>query len=298
MTTSPMPTILVVDDSPIDRRLASRLLERAGYVVRTAENGKQALEILGKERAHLVVTDLVMPEMDGLTLVEEIRARHGAPVVLMTAFGSDEIAMRALHRGAVSYVPKRDLAASLAETIRSVLSLLPRDDDPSLPPQSARSVAIAQWEIKNDLDDIPRVVGQVESRLARSNVFDQGSRIQMSVALREAIVNAILHGNLEIASSLKESDPEAHDTLAKERRQTPPYCDRKVRVSMMETADEVTCVVSDDGRGFDLSVVPDPTEVVNLERSHGRGLFLIRTFMTNVMHTDGGRTIKMVKRRS
>jgi CheY-like chemotaxis protein/anti-sigma regulatory factor (Ser/Thr protein kinase) len=294
-----MTTILVVDDSPIDRRLASRLLERAGFTVRAAENGREALSILGEsERAQLVVTDLVMPEMDGLTLVQEIRSRYGAiPVVLMTAYGSDEIAVRALQRGAVSYVPKRELATSLAETVRSVLSLLPRDDDPSMPPQSVRSLAMAQWEIKNDLEDIPRVVGQVESRLARSNVFDQGSRIQMSVALREAIVNAILHGNLEIASSLKESDPEAHDALARERRAKPPYSDRKVRVSIVETPDEVTCVVSDDGAGFDLSLVPDPTEAVNLERSHGRGLFLIKTFMTSVSHADGGRTIKMVKRR-
>jgi CheY-like chemotaxis protein len=291
-------TILVVDDSPIDRRLASRLLEQAGFVTRAAENGRQALLALDTERVRLVVTDLVMPEMDGLTLVEEIRTRHGRiPIILMTAYGSDDIAVRALQRGAVSYVPKRELASSLAETVRSVLSLLP-EDDPDAPPQSSRALALAQWEIGNDLGEIPRVVSQVEGRLARSSAFGQGSRIQMSVVLREAIVNAILHGNLEISSSLKEADPEAHDALAQERQAIPPYCERRVRVSVIETADEVTCVVSDDGAGFDLRLVPDPTEAMNLERTSGRGLFLIRTFMTSVRHSDGGRTITMVKRRS
>lgn len=291
-------TILVVDDSPIDRRLASRLLERAGFVTRTAENGRRALSILDEERVRLVVTDLVMPEMDGLTLVEEISARHGKiPVILITAFGNDEIAVRALQRGAVSYVPKRELASSLAETVRSVLSLLPKED-PDAAPQSNGALSLLEWTIGNDLEEIPRLVSQVEARLARFGEFDQGSRIQMSVVLREAIVNAILHGNLEISSSLKEADPEAHDALAQERQTLPPYRDRRVRVSVMGTEDEVTFVVSDDGPGFDLGLVPDPTEAVNLERASGRGLFLIRTFMTSVRHSDGGRTITMVKRRS
>jgi CheY-like chemotaxis protein/anti-sigma regulatory factor (Ser/Thr protein kinase) len=289
-------TILVVDDSPIDRRLASRLLEKEGFITVTAANGREALAALEQERVSIVVTDLVMPEMDGLSLVGAILARDPTiRVILMTAYGSDEIAIRALLRGAVSYVPKRQLATSLAETVRSVLSLLPV---PDAPPESVRTLERAEWELGNDLEEIPRVVSLVEKRLERSSALDQGSRIHMSIALREAIVNAILHGNLEISSSLKESDPDAHDALARERQTQAPYRERRVRVSLMESPDEVTCVVSDDGSGFDLSVVSDPTEAVNLERTSGRGLFLIRTFMTSVRHSDGGRTISMVKRRS
>jgi CheY-like chemotaxis protein len=246
----------------------------------------------------LVVTDLVMPDMDGLTLVEEIRARHGTlPVILMTAYGSDDIAVRALQRGAVSYVPKRELARSLAETVRSVLSLIPRED-PNATAQSSQAIALVEWELGNDLEEIPRVVGQVEGRLMRSSAYDLAWRLQMSVVLREAIVNAILHGNLELASSLKESDPDAFDALARERQKILPYRSRRVRVSVMETAQDLTCVVSDDGPGFDPTLVPDPTEALSLERTSGRGLFLIRTFMTSVRHSDGGRTITMVKRRS
>jgi CheY-like chemotaxis protein len=291
-------TILVVDDSPIDRRLASRLLEQAGFTTRVAENGQQALSSLDSQRSRLVVTDLIMPEMDGLTLVEEIRTRYvGIPVILMTAYGSDDIAVRALQRGAVSYVPKRELARSLAETVRSVLSLLPAPDRES-DSSSRDAAALAQWELGNDLREVPRVVSLVEAHLARGAIIDPSSRMQVSVVLREAIVNAVLHGNLELSSSLKEADPDGHDTLADERRTQDPYRERRVRVSVKETADEVTCVVSDDGAGFDLSLVPDPTDPVNLERTSGRGLFLIRTFMTEVHHSDNGRTITMVKRRS
>ena len=289
-------TVLVVDDSPIDRRLASRVLEQAGFQTRVAENGHLALAALATQPAEIVVTDLVMPEMDGLTLVETIRARYPTiPVILMTAHGSDDIGVRALQRGAASFVPKRDLARCLGDTVRSVLSLLRvPTPSPSTPPGASRSI---QWDLGNDIAEIPDVVARVERRLARGGVIDRTARIQLAVALREAIVNAMLHGNLELSSELKESDPAAHDALAEERRAAPPYRDRRVRVSMTETDDDVTCVVSDDGAGFDVDQVPDPTDPANLERSSGRGLFLIWTFMSQVTHSDGGRTITMVLRR-
>ncbi len=287
-------TILVVDDSPIDRRLASGLLTRAGFTTRVAENGDEALASLATERAELVVTDMLMPKMDGLTLVEAIRTKYpDIPVILMTAHGSEDIAVRALQRGAASFVPKRDLARSLADTVRSILSV--RDYDES--PLSVRAQASTRWDLGNDLAEVTPVVSLLETHLARVDLGDETSRIQVSVALREAIVNAMLHGNLGMSSTLKESDPDAHDKLAEERRKLSPYRERRVRVTVTETPDAVTYLVSDDGPGFDLGTIPDPTDPANLERTSGRGLFLIRTFMDDVSHSDGGRTITMVKRR-
>lgn len=287
--------ILVVDDSPIDRRLASSLLTKAGYTTSLAENGQEALAALEKERADLVLTDLQMPEMDGLTLVDEVRKRHtNVPVILMTAHGSEDLAVRALQHGAASYVPKRDLARSLAETVKSVLSI--RSAPAEAPPDSSPTMEITRWELGNDLAEITPVVSLLEMRLARFAI-DDTSRIQVSVALREAIVNAMLHGNLELASSLKEEDPDAHDKLAAERRTQDAYKDRKVRVTVTETNEAVSYMISDDGAGFDLTSVRDPLDLENLERTSGRGLFLIRTFMDEVKHTNGGKTITMVKRR-
>ncbi len=152
-----------------------------------------------------------MPEMDGLTLVEAIRTRHAdVPVILMTAHGSEDIAVRALQRGAASYVPKRDLARSLAETVRSILSVVDFDESPL----SVRSQASTRWDLGNDLGEVSPVVSLLETRLARVELVDETSRIQVSVALREAIVNAMLHGNLGLSSSLKESEPDSHDRLA------------------------------------------------------------------------------------
>src|SRR5262249_7130504 len=118
------PLVLVVDDSPIDRRLATAILEKSsGARTVTAENGKVALAALEKETPTAVLTDLQMPEMDGLELVEEIRRRWPlVRVILRPANGSEEMAIEPLQRGAASYVPKRLWERELAYTLEQVLS--------------------------------------------------------------------------------------------------------------------------------------------------------------------------------
>ena len=84
-----MANILVVDDSVADRELAGHLLEEHAWTVFYAEDGKKALAQMQAHTLDLVLTDLVMPELDGLALVEQAKAEHpGVPVVLMTARGT------------------------------------------------------------------------------------------------------------------------------------------------------------------------------------------------------------------
>ena len=103
-----MRTILVVDDSPVDRSLVGGLLAReAGWTIAYAVNGRAALEILSHAVPDIIVTDLLMPELDGLQLLAAVRQRYPlVPVILITSHGSEGIALEALRRGAASYVPK------------------------------------------------------------------------------------------------------------------------------------------------------------------------------------------------
>ena len=112
-----MPSVLVVDDSAVDRRLAAGLLRNEGnWQVELAESAEQALARLAGSPVDLVLTDLRMPGMDGLALLKAIRLQYAnLPVVLMTAEGSEDLAVEALRQGAASYVPKQQLAAMLVE---------------------------------------------------------------------------------------------------------------------------------------------------------------------------------------
>jgi CheY-like chemotaxis protein len=85
MPATPAATILVVDDDDAMRELMSRMLQRAGFTAVTAVNGRDALERFHERHIDAVVTDMVMPEMDGLELIRALRAaRPGLPIIAVS----------------------------------------------------------------------------------------------------------------------------------------------------------------------------------------------------------------------
>jgi CheY-like chemotaxis protein len=292
-----MATVLVVDDSAVDLRRASKLLEKENALtVRTAENGRQALDFLQQELPDLVLTDMQMPELDGLQLVQEIRKRFPAvPVILMTAHGSEELAVQALQKGAASYVPKRNLARDLPDTIENILAVAKCGKNQQRLLECLLQTE-SQFVLENDTSLIPALIGHLEGNLTRMRLCDENGLIRVAVALREALVNAIHHGNLELASRMREEEEKQYYKLAEERRQQEPYQDRRVYVSARESHREAVYVIRDEGPGFDPTTLPDPTDPANLENVSGRGLLLIRTFMDEVHHNRIGNEITMVKR--
>ncbi len=99
--------ILVVDDEPEHRDSLRRIFQRAGYEVLVAEDGSVALEVLQREAVQCVLTDLVMPRMDGQALLKAARAvQPEADVILMTAYGTVEHAVAAMREGAYDFITK------------------------------------------------------------------------------------------------------------------------------------------------------------------------------------------------
>ena len=97
-------TVLVAEDSKTQSVLFRSLLEKAGFNTVTAVNGREALEMIKKMPPDVVITDLNMPEMNGLELVEAVHADFPSiPVILATGVGSEEIAAEALRKGAATF---------------------------------------------------------------------------------------------------------------------------------------------------------------------------------------------------
>jgi DNA-binding NtrC family response regulator len=102
-----MARVLVVDDEPRLGKLASEMLELDGHAVVRAGGGREALVRLASEKFEVVVTDLRMPEVDGLAVLRAAKALPAPPeVILMTAFGTAESAVEAMRAGAADYVTK------------------------------------------------------------------------------------------------------------------------------------------------------------------------------------------------
>lgn len=106
--------VLVVDDALTIRELQRSILERAGYHVRTAEDGREALALLSATPVDLVVTDVEMPRMDGYALTESIRRTDAiatTPVLILTTLGTDADRRRGLEAGADAYLLKSAFSA-------------------------------------------------------------------------------------------------------------------------------------------------------------------------------------------
>lgn len=131
---------------------------------------------------------------------------------------------------------------------------------------------IAQFDvwIPNDTSEAREVQERIVS-LMEQNAWPMRDCFGVRLALEEALVNAIKHGN--------RMDP-----------------DKKVYIACELSTDEIRIVVEDQGEGFKIEEVPDPTEDDNLEKPGGRGIMLIRSFMTEVGYNDKGNRLTVAKK--
>lgn len=298
-----MPSVLIVDDSAVDRRLAGGILEKAlNCKIDYAANGSEALEKIASGSPDVVLTDLQMPEIDGLQMVGEIRTRFPlVPVVLMTAHGSENIAVEALQRGAASYVSKTRLKQDLPEVVETVLSVVRTHRDQSRLADCVTRTS-SEFVLPNDPSMVCLLVDYCQELVTRMNLCDETGRIRIGIALEEAVLNAMLHGNLELSSEAlreaRQESPCAGKGALAERAEQKPYCDRRVFIQVSADAEAARFVIRDEGPGFDPAEVPDPTDPANLERESGRGLLLMRAFMDIVEFNAAGNEVTLVKLRN
>lgn len=290
------PVVLVVDDSPVQRRFVCRVIaESLNWQTAEAGNGIEAMAAIGRSEPDLVLTDLLMPDMGGLELVEEVREKYPLiPVVLMTAFGSENLALQALQRGAASYVPKSGLTLTLGGLLERVYAAS------RMTRERRRLMAFLtrvemDFTLDNDPTLVPALVSQIQGYFAPLKLCDHNTAIRLGVALEEAVLNGITHGNLGVDSDLRQADEAVYARRIEERRHESPYRDRHVHVRAVLGPDRAEFTVTDEGPGFDPSALPDPTDPANLERVGGRGLLLIRTFMDAVHFNAAGNAITMTK---
>ncbi|HWL07120.1 MAG TPA: response regulator, partial [Planctomicrobium sp.] len=229
-----MIKILVVDDSVMDQKIAAGLLQRnTGWEIEFAADGRQAWNRVQNQQQVLpdaIVTDLQMPEMNGLDLVRQVQQEFPLiPVILMTAQGSETIAVEALQQGASSYVPKAKLASLLTPTVQQVLTLAGEQKTKRNLFRHMESME-CQFELTNDTTLLTSLVSYLQGVLRDMEILHESDRLRTGVALEEALLNAAYHGNLEVSSELREIDHIKFYELARERSKQAPYKDRRIFV--------------------------------------------------------------------
>jgi DNA-binding NtrC family response regulator len=117
------PNLLVIDDDAVTRELLTEVLQDEGYAVEACESGKLALERAARDSFDLAITDVRMPEMDGIAVTQALKAQQPSlQVIVMTAFGSVETAVEAIRHGAFDYVSKPMNLDEIKSTVRRALA--------------------------------------------------------------------------------------------------------------------------------------------------------------------------------
>ncbi|HEV2972515.1 MAG TPA: response regulator [Pirellulales bacterium] len=260
-----MSSILIAEDSPTQAIQIKHLLITAGFRVEAVPDGIEALAAIERSPPDLVLTDLDMPRMNGLELVEAVHRRFPrVPVILMTAFGSDEVAARALEAGAASYVPKRNLEKDLLETIRDLLAVVEADRE-----QARLSEFLIEYETRfelgNDLAAIAPIVAHVQADMAELKLVDETERTRVGIALEAALRSALHRGN-------------------------PAWIETRL------ARDEAVFVVGHEGPGYDSTKLLGGNDTARLGSEADDGWLLVKSFMDRVTLSADGTQVTLIKR--
>ena len=150
--------ILVVDDQSANIRVVSALLERQGYAVDTASNGKDALACAEASLPDLVLLDMMMPGMDGFELLQALQqmpGMRGVPSIFLTAAQDRDLLLRAFDAGAVDYVTKPFMPEELLARVQAHLNLkLTRDRLARVASERQELVNLVAHDLKNPLTSV------------------------------------------------------------------------------------------------------------------------------------------------
>ena len=284
-----MTNVLLAEDSVTQAEMIRGLLEAAGFEVTHAEDGATAMGEIEKQQPDVLLTDLVMPNMNGGELTRVVVQKFPEiPVLVFTARGSESLAVDALADGAVNFVPKALLQARLIPAVQELADRVRVDKSCC---ESGANLVVP--ELVFELDSDPRcilpVTRYIQKTLAFAQVMDVLTRFRITSAISAALINAICYGNLE----MREDEESIYKLMRGETR--PAKVPHKVRLVVSVGVQDTRVLVTHDGPGAMSRTSPAPGTPESFELEDCRGLLLVTSFMDQVIYHQLSNEIVMVK---
>jgi len=290
------PAILVVDDEESLRSLLVRVLEKEGFRPFAANDGQEAVKLFREQSPLVVISDIRMPRMDGLTMLTEIhKIDPSAPVILMTGQGNEEILLAALRGGATNFFKKPFSNEELMNEVRRIVGFRLEAERSSLFSPYIREEA-KSFVLPAGVSSYYPVVNQITLQLPC--LVPPEEILNLKIGIEEMLTNAIEHGNLGItfeekSQAIKEGRLEQ---LVAERAAGAERAGRRVFITSRLDPERFEVTIRDEGNGFDWrslpAVVPE-----NLLAFNGRGIFLTKIYFDDVEYNEIGNEVTLRKRR-
>jgi len=287
----PSRTLLMVDPCPETQALALEQAKTRGLSVITAPDPQVALTMLDMTVPDILLCDLFMPEMVGLSLMRDIRRRYPqTTMILTTAEGNETAILEALRAGAVDYLQKPVTGKELGQAFDRALQAVPQT--------VADAAGIEQAEYRLVIGADPAYVETTVAWLIQGTAMKlpETLRLHLRAALIELMVNAVEHGSLEIFYQEKHEAlaKDQYDGLIAQRRRDPRYAKRRVtiRACYDRPAHCVRYAISDEGKGFRWKSFLTRADVPCDGRdANGRGVFLAKAFFPDLTYNERGNEV-------
>ncbi len=266
--------VLVVEDSRTMRTFLKNLLKTEDYDVVAADDGESGLEvfqqgIIENKPFDIVMTDVVMPGISGLDVLKKVKTlNRDTIVVVLTSDANAETAIEALNLGANNFLHK----PPNSEEILNVLWRATQQreiflENEELNPYTERTIHI---QIPSQLKFIKGIAHNIIADAKLMGYDETELRDKIPVTIDEAMTNAIKHGN-----KFQE--------------------DKNVSIDIWIDIERIKIVVVDEGDGFDVNAVPDPTDPVNILKQSGRGILFMNIGMDTVLYNEKGNILTLLK---
>lgn len=261
--------ILIVEGNAELRTVLSDALREQGHDVVTAGDRNGAVERDDLEDFDLIISDLAEYADSGVQIVSELkRKRLFVPIVVSSEEAQQAGIVKAFKLGATNYVRKPYDHEELRNIVEKTLGYKLRFvEDLKVLPYVREHI---EFELPSDISLMNGVLHYLTERVAALGVIKPDAS-NLFIALDEAFVNAVKHGN-------------RHDHQ------------KLVRITADLSTKEARFTIEDEGEGFDVTGIPDPRDPENLFKTSGRGVLLIYNIMDEVEYNERGNRLTMVKR--
>lgn len=291
-----MSANILVIDSP-SGKLCSKVSECESWNCIFADNLEDALKNITETQIHLILANEIHCEdflQEILKHVED-NCSHVVTLVVSSAKFRKSV-INSLSLGVLDFIPDSASSQELIATITRLLTLsLPqRNHNESF---SCCKLCNLEFELSNDQQQIVPLISFLRRSIQSMTKFNEREINRITVSLDEVLLNAIIHGNLEVESDLRWGDGSKYREKIAKHQKEEPYVSRTVSVKFQIDSNAITIQVNDQGPGYNPNAVVDPTDLENIDRPFGRGLLLIRAFMDDVVHNDKGNEVTLVKYR-
>jgi len=291
------PPVLIIDPDLALQEILGEILKNR-FRIFVANNLADSKNIIDQEDPHLIFIELVLPSEDPIQFIERTkRSKAHTQFIVITDNATVENAVSALRHGALDFLKKPFEIDDIARIVEKFFSLTAnREADYDI--YSSIIAEARTFKLPTDFSIISTFMSEIMHIVSRFAGIDKKTTLTIRLSLYEMLVNAMEHGNLEINYEMKKTLLEEvadYQRFLMDRAAEPPFANRKVLVSYKYDGNSISFTITDEGKGFDVSKVPNPHASENLERLNGRGIFISRVNMTQVIYNDKGNEVTLHK---